>query len=1062
LYLNLKTQNLCDLQNCKIADGIYQSKLKGLKLSQFVLARQAYCSKFHTSSCSDCCCLINVAKEVMKSGIVEVPSTFRKCFQNVNYKSYNAKQRLMQLPVVIFQMSTKGQGSQKLYMVENNSGVDYTQFVSLFKELVPAEIDKSGLSRETLSGLCKLASNESDRKLIKYAACASRNLSSREAAKRYGVSNYSTLKSEVEQALETACAIRKNVMELAEIKDRSFLRTIGIDVSSSSSESEGSGKSSCCEWESESSDEADSENELDNTNEKSQSETIGTTIHHSKETDTDGQSSELKSMEHSEETCTDTNVLENHDGKKASQKDKYVTHLDPDVALNKQVVETHVYTPTKEHLALMLRENDLNWFAFVEELMNLLRQYNTDVINQVLLDFAQQIDSMDFTEAEERLIEQSRQAYLLRCRQQESYDNLSSNQVVTDSESDDPESWLNLKQLKSPAGIELIKKQRKILRQQAKRRAAKLIANNCLLKRKIPKRVSSILKEFPSIAKDVEEYVKSKRCGADAWRRTGVVTFDGNRKRGPKASFRRIHDFLRNKYNTKKISYGTVVQLCTIRNKRKLSSKRYKGLAKVTCRRSRKGFNIKFNPDTHWSCSFYKVLDLLQLSDGRNKVLLNRDDQAGFRLDTTYTHKGRGTLCHDEEITTRVDYVNSYSSTLQTTSYHIMESNTTPQACAGIVKANYLYSKNPSQHAADLRILEDHPEFKEHFEDKEVDCIRVDGGHDENPSGLEAQFLWTERHIQKSKKCTIVTTRHSGGSYLNRVELQNGCLALAHSQLFIPSTLNGSNYNSSGLDPVKLKENLATAMSVYINRVDGAPCGDSENGIRLMKGSDNAHATYLQERRQALLIFLSGSQKAKEELENSNPTQYKYFCEIWDVRNNHMVVDDKVKKYVFVLLPCYKKECIHAICKNGKPEDEEFWNANKKDLPLSKLPFPIADKSRPWGWKDCKNCRGFCAGHYLSPEKCIEHVKRNGVKECLPPPSFVLKEAFQKAEKDKKDINDEITDLAKKTLLAVEDVKIWIKHLIDVKERKKEGAKKASMTRAKKKKGMRNAYFNLF
>ena len=80
----------------------------------------------------------------------------------------------------------------------------------------------------------------------------------------------------------------------------------------------------------------------------------------------------------------------------------------------------------------------------------------------------------------------------------------------------------------------------------------------------------------------------------------------------------------------------------------------------------------------------------MQLADGCNKVLINRDDQAGFRLDTTYTHKGRGVLCEEMETTTRVDYVNTYSSILQTTSYHVMEFNTIPQACAGIVKAQYV------------------------------------------------------------------------------------------------------------------------------------------------------------------------------------------------------------------------------------------------------------------------------------------------------------------------------------------------------------------------------------
>ena len=45
---------------------------------------------------------------------------------------------------------------------------------------------------------------------------------------------------------------------------------------------------------------------------------------------------------------------------------------------------------------------------------------------------------------------------------------------------------------------------------------------------------------------------------------------------------------------------------------------------------------------------------------------------------------------------------------------------------------------------------------------------------------------------------TLVTTRSSGSSYMNRVELQNGCLTQAHSGLFIPSTLNGSCVKENG------------------------------------------------------------------------------------------------------------------------------------------------------------------------------------------------------------------------------------------------------------------------
>ena len=70
--------------------------------------------------------------------------------------------------------------------------------------------------------------------------------------------------------------------------------------------------------------------------------------------------------------------------------------------------------------------------------------------------------------------------------------------------------------------------------------------------------------------------------------------------------------------------------------------------------------------------------------------------------------------------------------------------------------------------------------------------------------------------------CTVVSSRHSGGSYLNEVELMNGCIAKAHGNLFIPSTLAGSNFDSNGLSAKKLNKNMdiATDVYVYIDRVD--------------------------------------------------------------------------------------------------------------------------------------------------------------------------------------------------------------------------------------------------
>lgn len=71
---------------------------------------------------------------------------------------------------------------------------------------------------------------------------------------------------------------------------------------------------------------------------------------------------------------------------------------------------------------------------------------------------------------------------------------------------------------------------------------------------------------------------------------------------------------------------------------------------------------------------------------------------------------------------------------------------------------------------------------------------------DEGPSHAEVQFWWTKRHVEHPTYSIILTTRSSGSSFMNRVELQNGCMAVAHANLFIPSNLNGS----SELDNKKL------------------------------------------------------------------------------------------------------------------------------------------------------------------------------------------------------------------------------------------------------------------
>ena len=178
-------------------------------------------------------------------------------------------------------------------------------------------------------------------------------------------------------------------------------------------------------------------------------------------------------------------------------------------------------------------------------------------------------------------------------------------------------------------------------------------------------------------------------------------------------------------------------------------------------------------------------------------MLLNRDDQAGFKLDSTYTHKTLPTLSAKPSATTQTDFLNKYSAQLQVTSYNFSETSTSDEVCIGIVKASGLHEKSPSQRAADLQKVEKLDVSKHIFLSdgeeaaKEIECVRVDGGADEGPVHHEVQFLWTERHVSRPTKITMVT-------------------ATAKPLFHQPS---GSPFSEGGgIDKAKYKANMSAAL----------------------------------------------------------------------------------------------------------------------------------------------------------------------------------------------------------------------------------------------------------
>lgn len=101
----------------------------------------------------------------------------------------------------------------------------------------------------------------------------------------------------------------------------------------------------------------------------------------------------------------------------------------------------------------------------------------------------------------------------------------------------------------------IIVKKRQFLRRKSQRLKAKAVFKKNFLGRRTSKSLKNVAKMFPDIGPDIgraiEVYVSNCNVGADSWRRTGVLTFDGNVKQNKKVTYERIQHHLEEKYSHK-------------------------------------------------------------------------------------------------------------------------------------------------------------------------------------------------------------------------------------------------------------------------------------------------------------------------------------------------------------------------------------------------------------------------------------------------------------------------------------------------------------------------------
>lgn len=333
--------NLSDVgKNCE--NGLYISHLNTVSLKEYVVYRSEYCRRYHTSKCSECSNLVNMASHIDHEGILKVSEVYKRQFHESKYQSDKAIRRLMQLPVVILR-------NGYLFVTDLRPGIHYRTLIDWIKKTMPSTDTQKKLDKQTLKSLCELASTESDRKLTRSAATW--DMSGRKAKQTYGIDDHTQKLTEVKEAIANYQKIQNEIMNLAYLDETALLRSIGVV--------------------------ADVESDTDSESLESGSD-LESVLEGGSDNEADDSECEVKAS-----VSEDTQVQE-------SQENKQSLHVNGNIA------------PFKETLLLWLRESKFNWFSFYQDVTQYLKEYNLDVINEVLLNFAKYLPDSNLSEEEKK------------------------------------------------------------------------------------------------------------------------------------------------------------------------------------------------------------------------------------------------------------------------------------------------------------------------------------------------------------------------------------------------------------------------------------------------------------------------------------------------------------------------------------------------------------------------------------------------------------------------------------------------------------------------------------
>ena len=198
---------------------------------------------------------------------------------------------------------------------------------------------------------------------------------------------------------------------------------------------------------------------------------------------------------------------------------------------SQQDVDASTITIPSEDFLFQSLLPDYNWFQIVDRAMVNNDDNEKEVIKLLELFYTSCMESSGINAGGKTLLKLSHDAFIsdweVRRPDAEREAEALNGMIVSDAEYDDPECYSGVVDLTESKIQDLIKRKTRSVHRRNRYLKHKLIAQQEFFKRRVPKK-TSVLDKFPDIGKAIEDYVQECNVGADAWRRTGVLTFDGN------------------------------------------------------------------------------------------------------------------------------------------------------------------------------------------------------------------------------------------------------------------------------------------------------------------------------------------------------------------------------------------------------------------------------------------------------------------------------------------------------------------------------------------------------